>query len=72
LGNWVYDLADRYGSRIQMRVIDPQSPQGLFTCIRHGVRRYPTWLVEGGRRIVGWDWEALDRAIKRAMEAKGV
>lgn len=72
LTDWVYDLAGRYGEQILIKVIDPQSPQGLLKSLRHRARRYPTWLVEGGTRIVGWDREALDRAIEYALEARDV
>ncbi len=72
VSDWVYDLAGRYGERILIKVIDPQSPAGLLKSLRYRVRRYPTWLVEGGTRIVGWDREALDRAIEYALEAHDV
>ncbi len=63
LTEWVYDLADRYGDRIAIKVIDPQSLEGLFKGLRHRVRRYPTWLVDGKTRVVGWDREALEAAL---------
>jgi hypothetical protein len=63
LTEWVYDLAGRYGDRIVIKVIDPQSPEGLFKSLRYRVRRYPTWVVEGKTRVVGWDREALDAAL---------
>ena len=63
LTEWVYDLADRYGDRIAIRVIDPRSPEGLYKSLRHRVRRYPTWVVEGKTRVTGWDREALDAAL---------
>jgi hypothetical protein len=64
LTDWVYDFADRYGDRILIRVIDPQSPEGLFKSLRYWVRRYPTWVVNGKQRIVGWDRQALEAAIQ--------
>ena len=65
LTEWVYALAGRYGDRIAIKVIDPQSPEGLLKSLRHRVRRYPTWVVEGKIRVVGWDREALDAALPR-------
>lgn len=65
LADWVYDLAGRYGDRILIKVIDPQSPEGLFKSVRHRVRRYPTWVVNGRTRVVGWDREALEAALQR-------
>jgi hypothetical protein len=65
LTEWVYDLAGRYGDRIAIKVIDPQSPEGLFKSLRYRVRRYPTWVVDGKARVVGWDRAALDAALPR-------
>lgn len=64
--DWVYDLADRYGDRILIKVIDPQSPEGLIKSLRYRVRSYPTWIVNGKKRIVGWDRQALESAIDLA------
>jgi hypothetical protein len=63
LSAWVYDLAGRYGDRILIKVIDPQSPEGLLKSLRHRVRRYPTWIVDGSVRIVGWERQALEDAL---------
>lgn len=65
LADWVYDLADRYGDQILIRVIDPQSPEGLLKSLRHWVRQYPTWIVNGRKRVVGWDRRALEAALQR-------
>jgi hypothetical protein len=65
LTDWVYDFADRYGDRILIKVIDPQSPEGLFKSLRYWVRRYPTWVVNGKKRVVGWDRQALEAAIQQ-------
>jgi hypothetical protein len=63
LTEWVYDLIEHHGDRITIKVIDPQSPEGLFKSLRYRVRRYPTWVVDGRTRVVGWDREALNAAL---------
>jgi hypothetical protein len=63
LTDWVYDFADRHGDAILIKVIDPQSPEGLWKSLRHRVRQYPTWIVDGKTRIVGWDREGLEAAL---------
>jgi hypothetical protein len=68
LADWVYDLAGRYGDRILVKVIDPQSPEGLLKSLRYRVRRYPTWVVNGKERVVGWDRLALEAALGLAEE----
>ncbi len=64
LTHWVYDFADRYGDRVLIKVIDPQSPEGLLKSVRYWIRKYPTWVVNGRKRVVGWDREALEAALQ--------
>ena len=64
LSDWVYDLAESYGERILIKVIDAQSIEGLAKSLRHRVRRYPTWIVNGKTRVVGWDRQALEAALE--------
>jgi hypothetical protein len=65
LTNWVYDLAERYGDRILIKVIDPRSFEGLAKSLRYRVRRYPTWIVNGKTRVVGWDRQSLEAAFRQ-------
>jgi hypothetical protein len=66
LTDWVYDLAGRYGDQILIKVIDPQSAEGLLKSLRYRVRRYPTWIVDGKVRVVGWERQALEAALRKA------
>ena len=59
----IFDLANRYQDQIAIKVLDPRSVAGLYKSLRHGVRRYPTWIVNGKKRVVGWDREALEAAL---------
>lgn len=68
LTDWVHELAGRYGERILIKVIDPQSPDGLLQSLRYKVRRYPTWIVNGRTHIVGWDRDGLEAALDRASK----
>ena len=70
LAHWVWDLSDRYGDRLRIRVIDPQSGLGFYKCLRHWVRRYPAFIIEGRKRHVGWDREELEAALHEAMESQ--
>jgi len=71
LMRWINELTLRFGPALQVRVVDPQSPEGLWKCLRYGVRRYPTFLLPGGRKVVGWDWEALEGALREMAEGQG-
>jgi hypothetical protein len=70
LTDWIYGLADRYGDGIRIYVIDPQSPQGLLKSLRYRVRRYPTWVIDGRERVVGWDRPALETTLAAAASAR--
>jgi hypothetical protein len=67
----IYDMADRYGDHVVIRIFDPRSWQGLIKALRHGVRRYPTFVVGGRTKIVGWDENALERALATAEATPG-
>ncbi len=64
--SWTDEWTSRWGPTLQVRVIDPQSPEGVWKCLRYGVRRYPAFIVEGRRRAVGWDREAVEQALDEA------
>lgn len=70
LTDWVYDLATRYGAQIRIKVIDPQSPEGLVKSLRYRVRKYPTFVVEGRTRVVGWKRDELEAALTAALRVK--
>jgi hypothetical protein len=62
----IMDLSARYGNSILIRIFDPRSLQGLWKSIRHGVRRYPTFIVAGGQKISGWDVPILEQTLKKS------
>jgi hypothetical protein len=67
----IFGLADRYRDQILIRVHDPRSLPGLLKAIRHGVRRYPTFVVAGRTKIAGWNTEGLMQALASAGVAVG-
>lgn len=64
---WINELSLRFGPSLQVRVVDPQSPEGLWKCLRYGVRRYPAFIVNGRKRLTGWDKAALDTILEGEM-----
>jgi len=64
LSGVVRDLAARYGNGLRIVVIDPRTPMGLWKSLRHWVRRYPTFIVNGKQKYSGWDVGALDRLLQ--------
>lgn len=63
LSGVVRDLTARYGAALRVTLIDPRSPMGLWKSLRHWVRRYPTFIVNGRQKCTGWDQEALERML---------
>jgi len=66
---WVTALSTRYGDRLTIKVIDPHSTAGLVKSLRYRVRRYPTFIVGGRVRIVGWQRESLEAALDAVLAA---
>jgi hypothetical protein len=69
LSDWVVELVQRYGPEVRIRVIDPQSGLGLWKSLRHRVRKYPTFIINGREKYSGWDKGSLDAAIQAALVA---
>ncbi len=67
LSDWVMELSRWYGSDIQIRVIDPQSGLGFLKCLRHRVRQYPTFIINGRAKYTGWDKGALEILLQGAF-----
>ncbi len=76
LSQWIRTTREQYGARVLIRLVDPQSLLGMWKALRNGVRRYPTFLVDGVERVVGWEGapgrvvaEAVDRRAHAAAGA---
>ncbi len=57
LSDWVLGLSARYPGRLAIKIIDAQSPRGVWLALRRGVRRYPTFIL-AGEKYQGWAAEA--------------
>ncbi len=66
LSDWVRKTRQTHGQRVIVRILDAQSLAGFWKVITHRIRRYPTFLVDGGERIVGWEGDP-DAALSRAL-----
>lgn len=60
-------VAARFRDRIVLYIVDPLSPQWLLKVLRHRIRRFPTFLIDGRERFTGWDLEALAQRIEAAL-----
>lgn len=74
LSNWVRELSRLYKHRLLIRLIDVQSPLGIYKSLRHWIRTYPAFIVEGKEIYAGWDKSQLenllDKYIKNSTPSK--
>jgi hypothetical protein len=74
LSDWIRELTRLYKHRLLIRVIDAQSPLGFYKSLRHRIRTYPAFIVEGKETYTGWDKSQLesllDKNIKNSLPSK--
>jgi hypothetical protein len=74
LSDWIRELNGLYKHRLSIKLIDVQSPLGIYKSLRYRIRTYPTFIVEGKETFAGWDKSRLegllDRYIKNALPSK--
>jgi hypothetical protein len=64
----VDDLRSLYMHRLQIQLVDAQSPWGIWMQVRHRIRKFPAFIVEGKAVHVGWDSEGLESVIDEALK----
>lgn len=74
LSDWIRELSGLYKHRLSIKLIDVQSPLGIYKSLRYRIRTYPTFIVEGKETYVGWDKSRLegllDKYIRNALPPK--
>jgi hypothetical protein len=55
LSDWIKELIRIYDQSLIIKLIDAQSILGFYKSLRHWVRKYPTFIVEGKETYTGWD-----------------
>ena len=63
LSKWVEHMSRLYRHRIRIKIIDAQSPFGLWKQIRHRVFRFPAFIVDREKTYIGWDYSELEALI---------
>ncbi len=63
LSDWIGELTQLYKHRLFVKLIDVQSPLGIYKSLRHWIRKYPTFIVEGQETYTGWDKERLQSLL---------
>jgi hypothetical protein len=63
LSDWIRELTRIYEDRLLIKLIDAQSILGFYKSLRHWVRKYPTFIVEGQETYTGWDKKRLQTLL---------
>ncbi len=63
LSEWINHIAGLYKHRVQVRLIDAQSPLGIWKQIRHRVFGFPAFIVDHQHACAGWNTEQVESFI---------
>jgi len=63
--DWVRELKRLYKHRLLIKLIDVQSPLGIYKSVRYRIRTYPTFIVEGKETYAGWDKDQLETLLDK-------
>jgi hypothetical protein len=63
LSKLLHELYDLYKHRISVRLIDAQSPLGIYKSLVHRFRVYPTFIIDKKEVCRGWDRKKLEELI---------
>jgi len=63
--DWVRELKRLYKHRLLIKLIDVQSPLGIYKSLRYRIRTYPTFIVEGKETYAGWDKDQLESLLDK-------
>ena len=69
LSDWVRELNRLYKHRLLIKLIDAQSLLGIYKSLRHRVRKYPAFIVEGKETLSGWDKSRLEELLDKHIKA---
>jgi hypothetical protein len=71
VSGWIRAMRGQYGKRLIIRLVDQQSPAGMWKILRYRLRRFPAFLVDGVERVAGWEGDP-DGAVNRALSRRAV
>ena len=69
LSEWIQELRQLYKHRLSIRLIDAKSFIGFYKSLRHRIRKYPGFVVEGKETYIGWDKRKLEDLLDRYIKA---
>ena len=69
LSDWIRELSRLYKHRLLIKLIDVQSPLGIYKSLRHRIRTYPAFIVEGKETYIGWDKGQLETLLDKYIQS---
>jgi hypothetical protein len=69
LSDWVRQMIDTYGNRVQFKLVDAASIEGWLKSLRYWVHRYPAVIVDGKDKCSGADREKATELIRQRVAA---
>ena len=69
LSDWIRELTRLYKHRLLIKLIDVQSLVGVYKSLRHRLRKYPAFIIEGKEVYTGWDKNQLESLLDKYMQA---
>jgi hypothetical protein len=63
LSDCLRKISETYKHRVRIKIIDAQSPLGLWKQLRHRLSGAPAFVVDGKHACVGWDMDRLEELV---------
>lgn len=68
LSDWIRELSRLYRHRLRISLIDVQSLPGFYKSLRHRIRKYPAFIIEGKEAYSGWDRSRLEEILDKYIQ----
>lgn len=66
--DFIFELSARYGEKVRISIFDARSLQGLWKAVRHGVHRYPAFIIARRDKVVGLDEARIIAIIEKYVQ----
>lgn len=68
ISDWVADAVSAYGDdRVGFNLVDAASIEGVYKSLRYRTRRFPSFVIDGKERVVGFDRQRLDSELEKRL-----
>lgn len=68
ISDWLVGTVRRHGQRICVKVVDAASLEGFWKAVRHRVHRLPAFIIDGRRRLSGFDVDRLEAELAACLK----